>query len=87
VSAVQKEQWLKVVEIAGLDILAQFICENTARAGGPVGSWFCSGPFKEVVAGYAKPIAEEAFRLLNGGSLNLGKLFELVALLADLDLA
>lgn len=87
VIAVQNKRWLVVVEIAGIDILVPLICENTARVAGPVGSWFCSDPFRKVVAKKAKPVVKEVFRLLNGGSLSLGKLFELVALLADLDLA
>ncbi len=87
VFAVQKEQWLTVIEIAGLDIVAKFLCENSTRLVGPVGKWFCSDPFQKVVAGYAKPIVKEAFRLIDGGSLDLVKLLELVALLANLDLA
>ncbi len=87
VFAVQKNQWLTVIELAGLDIMAPLICENAARASGPVGKWFCAKPFRQVVDSYAEPIVEEAFRLINGGGLDLGKLFELVALLADLDLA
>jgi len=85
VFAVQKEQWLDVIELAGLDILSPLICENATRAGGPVGSWFCSGPFKDVIANYAEPVVEEAFALINNGGLDLGTLLELVALLADLD--
>ena len=87
VFAVQKEQWLKVIEIAGLKVMAPMICENAARVGGPVGSWFCSVPFKKVVANYAQPVVEEAFSLINNGGLDLGSLFELVTMLADLDLA
>lgn len=86
VFAVQNGEWLKVIEIAGLDIMSPLLCENTVRASGPVGSWFCSGPFQEVVNGYLDPVVEAAFSLLNG-NVDVGTLFELVALLANLDLA
>lgn len=88
VLAATQEQWLTVIEIAGVQIMLPLLCDFSTAATGPVGKWVCKGPFKTVVVeGFAEPVAKEVFSVLASDDSSIEKLFQLVTLVGNVDLA
>jgi hypothetical protein len=55
IQAVNKRDWLKVLELTGTDVLLRVACHVGLTVSGPVQGFVCNGPFDKVVH-LAKPV-------------------------------
>jgi hypothetical protein len=55
IQAVNKRDWLKVLELTGTDVLLRVACHAGLSVAGPVQGFVCNGPFDKVVH-LAKPV-------------------------------
>ncbi len=87
VLAAKDKKWFTVLELAGLDITLPLLCDFGTSATGPIGKWVCAGPFRELVNGSIKPVAKEVFSVLASSDSAISKVFQLVTLVGNVDLA
>lgn len=78
IQAAYAEDWIKVLELTGTDILLQVACKAGLSGGGPVKNFICGGVFKEV-SSLAKPLLKQV--LITVKNPTPGNLLGLVAVI------
>lgn len=67
VSAVDKGDWVKVVEVAGVKVLLPLACDLGLATTGPLKGFVCKDAMKQIVAKVAEPAVRELLAALASG--------------------
>lgn len=67
VSAVNKGDWVKVVEVAGVKVLLPLACDLGLATTGPLKGFVCKDAMKQIVAKVAEPAVRELLAALASG--------------------
>lgn len=86
VQAVQKGDWVRVVEVAGVKVLLPLACDLGLATTGPLKGFVCKDAMKQIVAKVAEPAVRELLGVLASGD-PAQIVWKVITLAGDVDLA
>jgi len=86
VRAVQKGDWVRVVEIAGVKVLLPLACDLGLATTGPLKGFVCKDAMKQIVAKVAEPAVREILAALASGKPEV-IVWKVITLAGSVDLA